>query len=621
MLVIASTAHSVQVTLAWDANGESDLAGYKVYYGTSSRNYTWFLDVGNVTSTTVANLSDGLTYYFAATAYDTAQPPLESTYSAEVSKSTCTYAIAPPSQNIVASGGTGSVGVTTQAGCPWTASSGAAWMTITSGSSGTGNGTVNYSVASNTSSTSRTTTSMIAGNVFTVTQAGTTTYTITASAGTGGTISPSGSVSVNYGANQAFSITANTGYQIASVTVDGVSQGAIASYTFTNVTANHTISASFSVRTYTITASAGTGGTISPSGTVSLTYGGGQPFTIAATGGYSISDVRIDGISQGAISSYTFNNVTSNHTISASFVMNIYTINATAGNGGSISPSGSVSVNGRANQLFTITASPGYRVADVLVDGVSTGAVSTYLFSTVTANHTISASFALGGYTLTITPAGTGTGTVTNNPSGSTFASGTVVTLNAATNASSTFTGWSGACSGSQATCTVTMNSNISVTATFTIKTYSIVTRASTGGSLSPTGTIPETYGASRTVSVIPSTGYRVKNVRIDGASVGAVTSVAFNNVTANHTVYADFEYSGSNPGRKRKQTMSPPSTPPSGTNRAPGALANETHTVTAPQSPVRAIQQRMRMSPGTVLVIEDPDISAVLRDDTLAVN
>jgi hypothetical protein len=71
------------------------------------------------------------------------------------------------------------------------------------------------------------------------------TCTITASAGSHGSIAPSGSVTVNYGANQTFNIAANSGYHVANVLVDGGSVGAVASYTFTNVTANHTISASF----------------------------------------------------------------------------------------------------------------------------------------------------------------------------------------------------------------------------------------------------------------------------------------------------------------------------------------------------------------------------------------
>lgn len=71
------------------------------------------------------------------------------------------------------------------------------------------------------------------------------THIITATAGTGGSISPSGSVRVNFGETKNFIITPNSNYSIAEVKVDGVSQGNITSYTFSNVTANHTISASF----------------------------------------------------------------------------------------------------------------------------------------------------------------------------------------------------------------------------------------------------------------------------------------------------------------------------------------------------------------------------------------
>jgi hypothetical protein len=68
-------------------------------------------------------------------------------------------------------------------------------------------------------------------------------------------------------------------------------------------------------------------------------------------------------------------------------------ITASAGTGGSISPSGAVPVACFANQGFTITAGAGFHVADVLVDGSSVGAVGTYTFTGVTANHTIAASF------------------------------------------------------------------------------------------------------------------------------------------------------------------------------------------------------------------------------------
>jgi hypothetical protein len=57
-------ASAEDVTVAWDANSESDLAGYKFYYGTSSGNYTFSEDVGNTTSFTAINLTAGETYYF-----------------------------------------------------------------------------------------------------------------------------------------------------------------------------------------------------------------------------------------------------------------------------------------------------------------------------------------------------------------------------------------------------------------------------------------------------------------------------------------------------------------------------------------------------------------------------
>jgi parallel beta-helix repeat protein len=70
-------------------------------------------------------------------------------------------------------------------------------------------------------------------------------FIITATAGSGGTIDPAGGVIVNYGANQAFTITPGTNNHISDLKVDGVSQGAITVYVFTNVTAPHTIEASF----------------------------------------------------------------------------------------------------------------------------------------------------------------------------------------------------------------------------------------------------------------------------------------------------------------------------------------------------------------------------------------
>ncbi len=190
LVLFYSNGQCAQVALTWDPNSEPDLAGYEIYYGTESGNYQWNIDVGNVTNYSVNGLDTGMTYYFVATAYNTGG--LQSGYSNEVvyTPPSCTYSISPSSASFPASGGSGSVLVTTQAGCNWGTSVAPSWVTVNTGS-GTGNGTMSYTVSTNTGTT-RIASLTLAGNVFTVTESGLSAYTITASAGTGGVISPSG---------------------------------------------------------------------------------------------------------------------------------------------------------------------------------------------------------------------------------------------------------------------------------------------------------------------------------------------------------------------------------------------------------------------------------------------
>jgi hypothetical protein len=223
------------------------------------------------------------------------------------------------------------------------------------------------------------------------------TNTISSSAGANGTISPLGEVAVPYAGTKTFTITPAAHYHVASVLVDGVSKGAVMSFTFTNVIAPHTITATFAINTSTITATAGAYGTVCPcGGPTTVEYGGSQTFTITPDEHYHVARVLVDGVSVGAVTEYTFTNVTKNHTISATFAIDTNVITSSAGPNGTISPKGTFAVSYGGSKTYTITPASGYHVEDVLVDGISAGGVRTYTFTNVTAPHTISVMFAAG---------------------------------------------------------------------------------------------------------------------------------------------------------------------------------------------------------------------------------
>jgi CSLREA domain-containing protein len=294
----------------------------------------------------------------------------------------------------------------------------------------------------------------------------TNTYLITPTAGAHGTITPNTPQMVNHGDSITFTMAANTGYHIADVGVDGASQGPINSYAFDNVTANHTISATFAIDTFVITPTAGLNGSITPNTPQTLNYGDSITFTITADTNYHIADVDVDGASQGPIGAYTFDNVTANHTISATFATGTFVITPTAGLNGSITPNTPQTLNYGDSITFTIAADTGYHIADVDVDGASHGPINSYTFDNVTANHTITATFAINTYTLTVATSGIGSGVVTPTTGVHTYAYGTVVTITQAADPGSFFSSWSGDCTG-EGTCVVTMTADRSVIANF----------------------------------------------------------------------------------------------------------------------------------------------------------
>ncbi|MCX5814925.1 MAG: hypothetical protein NTX75_01605, partial [Proteobacteria bacterium] len=371
-------------------------------------------------------------------------------------------------------------------------------------------------------------------------------FTITASSGENGSITPSGVTTVNQGASQSYTITPATGYKVTDVLVDGVSVGAVNTYNFTDVSATHTISATFGVATHTITASSGTNGLVSPTGVTSVNQGASQSYTITPSEGYQVEDVLIDGSSVGVVTAYAFDNVVASHTISATFKVATYTIISSAGENGAISPSGPTSVTHGASRAYTITPATGYSVTDVLVDGVSVGAVSTYAFTNVSVNHTISAAFGINTYTIAASFGENGA----ISPSGSTSVThggSQNYTITPAANYSIVDVLVDGVSVGAVSTYEFTnVTAPHTISATFSINTYAIISSAGANGSITPSGSTSVTHGGSQAYTITPATNYSIVDILVDGASVGfplfSVSTYEFTNVSANHTISATFD-------------------------------------------------------------------------------
>ncbi len=189
-----------------------------------------------------------------------------------------------------------------------------------------------------------------------------------------------------------------TGYTFAgwNTNADGTGD------TFTSstlVTADITVYAQWTTNAYTVTFNYNYAGATEPYTTRSTDYntslGSNMPANPTRTGYTFVSwNTKADGTGVTFTSSTV---VTADITVYAQWTSNTYTITASAGPGGSITPSGAVTVNYGESQSFTITANPGYLIARILVDGKPISFNNpfkyTYTFTNVKADHTITAEF------------------------------------------------------------------------------------------------------------------------------------------------------------------------------------------------------------------------------------
>lgn len=389
IIFIQTIAHAANVTLAWDPNDPAP-DGYSVFQRLEGQDYdysspVWPLPGDGSTQTTciIEGLEDDTSYYFVVRA----------NVGGDVSgdSNEINHITGPPAPTVYTiTADAGSNGFISPASATVNAG-GSQTFTI---SPANGYHIVDVLIDSvSIGAVSTHTFAQVSGNhairaVFSVN-----TYAISAVVDGSGSISPSSSVSVAHGNSQPYTITAAPGSCVADVRVDGQSVGSINNYTFNNVTSTHSIRAVFESNQYIITATGGSNGSISPSGQTTVVKGESRTFTIIPNSGYHIADVEVDGVSVGALGAYSFTGVVSNHTLSATFAADIYTIQASSGQGGTISPSGHVSVVRGGDRLFSVTADQGYVIDDLIVDDVSLGAQSSHQFTQVATHHTIQALF------------------------------------------------------------------------------------------------------------------------------------------------------------------------------------------------------------------------------------
>jgi hypothetical protein len=229
---------------------------------------------------------------------------------------------------------------------------------------------------------------------------------------------------VNSGATYTFTLAPNSGYKVASVNGCGGSWGGSNSYTTGPVTGNCTVSAAFTQtvlpppQTYTVTASASSNGTISPSGAVLVNSGLTRSFTVTPNSGYSIASMG--GTCGGSLNgnTYTTNPITTNCTVAATFAsMNGPAVTLTRiAPSGSASPAVGVAVPVSANGSTTFTITPPAGATYASWAGMSDGCGSIALTSTwyvganlvlkvgpVTGNCTFPVTFAVNAASATVT--------------------------------------------------------------------------------------------------------------------------------------------------------------------------------------------------------------------------
>ncbi len=226
----------------------------------------------------------------------------------------CTYSLSANSASFSAAGGTGSVNVTAGSGCAWTAGSNVNWAGITGGASGSGNGTVSFSVNPNGSSVGLTGTLTIAGQTFTINEAGVPcSYSLSANSASFGSGGGTGSVNVTAPAGCAWGAASNVGWVSVTAGANGNGSGTVSYSVTANNTANslsgtiiiagltYTVNEAGVSCSYSLSASSASFNSSGGTGSVNVTAPSGCAWTAVSNSGFVHATGGASGSGNGTV--------------------------------------------------------------------------------------------------------------------------------------------------------------------------------------------------------------------------------------------------------------------------------------------------------------------------------
>jgi hypothetical protein len=214
----------------------------------------------------------------------------------------CAFAISPDTRSVPAAGADGTVAVTAGTGCAWTAASNAPWITIASGTSGSGNGNVSYKVAA-TTGPARSGSMTIAGRTFTINQGADCTISLSSSSGTAAAGGGSGAFDVRTAAGCAWTAASNASWLTITAGATGEGNGNVRYAAAANAGPQRTGTIAAGGQTFTVRQDAGCSFSISPASQTVGSIGGNASVGVTAPAGCpwnAASQVPWIGISSGS---------------------------------------------------------------------------------------------------------------------------------------------------------------------------------------------------------------------------------------------------------------------------------------------------------------------------------